>query len=37
MISSWAFIMVKFHENTKGMTSSEKLAIQTMPSPLTNM
>lgn len=37
MISSWALAMVKLRENTKGMTSSQKLAIQIMFSPLTSM
>jgi hypothetical protein len=37
MISSWALTMVKLRENTKGMTSSQKLAIQIMFSPLTSM
>jgi len=37
MISSWVLVTVKFHENTKGMTSNQKLTVQTMPSPLTSM
>jgi hypothetical protein len=37
MITSWALAMIKLCENTKGMTSSQKLAFQIMFSPLTSM